>query len=195
MGTGGTRYGAGRPAWKAKAEHCRSVDVRRFAAEDMLRDGAWTWQWSDPDTREVRSSITVYGRQDSIALAFTIDGTPVRNELPVIRTACNFGGSRPWFACPCCGRRVARVFLRFRRFACRHCQRVSYASQSDDAMGRAWRAQAKVEAKLGPHWQRPRYMHHKTRERLVSRIIELEQRRDGGLAAFMLRRFPGMFPW
>ncbi len=110
MGTGGTRYGAGRPAWKAKAEHCRSVDVRRFAAENMLRDGAWTWQWCDPDTGDVRSSITVYGRSDRITLAFSIEGTPLRTELPILRTACNYGGSRPWFACPCCGRRVALVF-------------------------------------------------------------------------------------
>jgi hypothetical protein len=195
MGTGGTRYGAGRPALKAKAEHCRSVDVRRFAAENMLRAGAWTWQWRDPDTAEVRSSITVYGRSDSIALAFTIEGASYRNELPVIRTECNFGGSRPWFACPCCGRRVARVFLRFRRFACRHCQRVSYASQSDDAMGRAWRAQTKLEAKLDPHWRRPRYMHHATRARLMAKIMELEQRRDDALAAFMGTRFPGLLPW
>lgn len=192
MGRGGMRYGAGRPAWKAKAEHCRSIDVRRFAAENMLRDGAWTWQWRDPDTAEVQSSITVYGRQDCITLSFTIDGTRVRNELPIIRTACNYGGSRPWFACPCCGRRVAKLFLRAQRFACRHCQRLSYASQSEDAIGRGWRAQRKLEAQLGPNWKRPKHMHQTTCVRLVARIVRLEEERDDAIARFMVTRFPGL---
>ena len=38
-------------------------------------------------------------------------------------------------------------------------------------------------------------MHHATRARLMTKIMELEQRRDDALAAFMGTRFPGLLPW
>ena len=63
-------------------------------------------------------------------------------------------------------------------FACRHCQRIAYASQSDDAMGRAWRKQAKIEEKPGPNWTRPKGMHDATRERPRHTASDREQRRD-----------------
>ena len=85
------------------------------------------------------------------------------------------------------------LFLRAGRFACRHCQRIAYASQSGDLCDRTWRKQAKVEAKLGPNWQRPKGMHDTTRERLLSIIWDCEERRDAALAGFLtsfLRRHP-----
>ena len=71
--------------------------------------------------------------------------------------------------------------------------RIAYSSQSDDAMGRAWRTQAKIEARLGPNWTRPKGMHQATRERLLSLIWDCEARRDLALARFvdvMLRKHP-----
>ena len=92
--------------------------------------------------------------------------------------------------CPRCGRRVAKLYLRSRYFECRYCHRLSYASQSDDAMGRAWRKQYKVEAKLGEHWQRPKFMHHSTHEKLMGVILQCEEQRDRALAVFVMTRFP-----
>ena len=51
MGTGGTRYGAGRPAQHAKAEHCKRLDVRRWHREGVLQAGvSGSWVWSDSAT-------------------------------------------------------------------------------------------------------------------------------------------------
>lgn len=191
MGTGGSRYGAGRPGWRLKAEHTRALDVRRFAAENMLGFGAWTWQWRDPDSGAVKSSIGVYGGPDSLRLDFQVEGVPAQQVVPVVRTACHFGGSRPWFLCPCCRQRAGKLFLRWRRFACRLCQQVSYSSQSEDDMGRAWRAQHKLEAKLGENWRRPKGMRCATYERLLDRINAAEEARDLALVAFM-QRFRGL---
>ena len=102
---------------------------------------------------------------------------------------------RPWFVCPVRGERVAGLFLRAGRFACRQCQRIAYASQSEDALGRGWRLQSKLESKLGAGWARPKGMHHATRERLVSAIVDCEQRRDDALASFvdmMMRKHPAL---
>lgn len=91
--------------------------------------------------------------------------------------------------------RVAVLFLRAARFACRRCQRVAYGSQSEDLCGRTWRKQAKAEAKLGPTWTRPKGMHNATRERLLAIIWECDERRDAALSCYleaMMRRHPGL---
>ena len=69
------------------------------------------------------------------------------------------------------------LFLRAGRFACRHCQRIAYGSQSGDVCDRTWRKQAKAGTKLGPNWARPKGMHAATRERLVLIILECEKLR------------------
>jgi len=41
-----------------KAEHCRTIDVRRWQREGILQSYCMgTWQWSDPKTGERRASI------------------------------------------------------------------------------------------------------------------------------------------
>ena len=39
MGTGGSRYGAGRPGWKRKAERSQGFDVRQVAAKGLFKWG------------------------------------------------------------------------------------------------------------------------------------------------------------
>lgn len=54
-------------------------------------------------------------------------------------------------------------------------------------MGRAWRKQRKLEAKLGQNWSKPKGMHTKTRERILEAIWECEGLRDDALVAYMNR--------
>jgi hypothetical protein len=64
------------------------------------------------------------------------------------------------------------------RFQCKLYHDLRYQSQSEDALGLGQIALEKIEAKLGHHWQKPKGMHLSTRERLVSRIVEIEMMRD-----------------
>ena len=188
MGRGGMRFGAGRPGWNVKAEHCRSIDVRRVERENLLRAGVTTaWAWTDSETGERLASIGFSVTDDAVLLFYNLNDKPTRQTVPLERTPCHYGGSRPWFNCPRCRRRVAVLYLRASGFACRHCQRVTYASQSDDALGRTWRRQAKLEARLGEHWRRPKGMHHRTRERLLEGIFECEGAREDALASYLAR--------
>lgn len=184
---GGMRFGAGRPAWHVKAEHCRRIDVHRFKREDMLRPGSWGWQWKDADTGKVLASIGVIGGHDRITLDYSVNGAPITEHINITRTACAYGGSRPWFNCPMCWGRIAVLYLRQSRFACRKCQRLVYASQSEDQLGRTWRKQQKLEARLGENWRRPKGMHRKTRERILEAIWACEMVRDDALIAYMDR--------
>ena len=186
MGTGGMRYGAGRPGWHVKAEHCKQLDVRRWQRLGVLQAGAsGTWVWSNAETGARTAAIGYRAEGGAVALTYAIDGVPAAQRIALHRTACNYGGTRPWFICPVRGERVAVLYLRAGRFACRHCQRIAYGSQSDDSLGRTWRRQAKLEARLGPHWQRPKGMHHATRTRLLSAIFDCEEQRDDALARFV----------
>jgi len=187
MAKGGSRFGAGRPGWHGKVEHCRSIDIRRFQREDMLKPGSWAWQWRDTETNKVVSSIGILGAAAHMTLTYATEGVNIREHIDITRTACKLGGSRAWFHCPRCRRRVAKLHLRGGRFSCRVCQRLAYASQSDDLIGRLWRLQAKIEAKLAPNWQRPKHMHHRTYERLRERLWNLEAAREDAFALAVSR--------
>jgi hypothetical protein len=195
MGRGGSRCGAGRPGWRVKAEHCRRIDARRWQREGLFSGGSMgLWQWTDSETGERVASIGYRADGASMVLDYQLNGSPMIQRVPILKTPCHYGGWRSWFGCPRCGRRVALLYLRSGAgFVCRQCGHISYSSQSDDQIDRAWRRQSKAEAKLDEHWQRPKAMHHKTHSRIMAVILECEEQRDAALFAYMHRRFPKGF--
>lgn len=50
-------------------------------------------------------------------------------DITLVTTPCNYGGIRYWFECLFCKRRVGTIYLRADRFACRHCQFLTYESK------------------------------------------------------------------
>ncbi len=85
------------------------------------------------------------------------------------RTACNFGGHRSWFLCPCCYRRVGVLYLGQSGFLCRHCYALPYASQLETYSDRMMRKVRKIRRRLGasvsllePIGERPKGMHRVT---------------------------------
>lgn len=195
MGKGGSRWGAGRPATHVKSDHCLRIEAWRFAKAGVFSPGrVGGWIWREVESGKETGRIGYRGAPGAVKLDFTVNGHPVHQHIPELRTACNYGGWRSWFGCPRCGRRVGVLFLRGQAgFVCRHCGRIAYGSQSDDDVGRAWRKQRKAEAKLGEGWSRPKGMHRATREKLLAVIFDCEERRDAALCEFMSRRFPGGF--
>lgn len=108
-------------------------------------------------------------------------------KLTVFNMAGTYGGTRLWFNYPRCTRRVAVLYMRRGYFACRHCQKVAYSSQSDDALDRMWRKQSKIEARLGEHWRRPKGMRRRTYDRLWGELMACEERRELALEQFVAR--------
>ena len=174
MGSGGSRSGAGRPAYNAKAGDLISIDVRDFAKRGYLdRNVSFTWHWSRGE--EPAGSISIYVVARSfITLRYTQtikgEARDYANQVDLTYTPCHFGKSRPWLFCPFCNRRLAKLYLRAGRFACRHCQNVAFNSQSESVAGRSWRTQRKIEAKIGQDWQRPKGMRLATFQRLQLKL-------------------------
>lgn len=164
------------------------LDVREWARRGTLWLGySGSWSWSNSHTGERTGSIGYRIEEGAAVLTYSLNGEPKVQRVPILRTACNYGGSRPWFTCPHCAARVALIYLRRGGFYCRQCAQVAYYSQSEDELDRSWRRQRKAEAKLGEYWARPKYMHRKTRERLMATIWQCEEMRDRALAVFMER--------
>ena len=188
MGTGGMRFGAGRPSHKVKADHLLRVEIGRWHRGGYLHAGrSFSWSWHRGDESTGNIGVLVHGA-DSLALQFMVGSDDQRRDgsqtIRLAHTACNYGKSRPWFVCPVCQRRAGVLYMRAGRFACRHCQRVAYSSQSEDALDRMWRAQSKIEAKLANNLQRPKGMRQRRYKRLRASVWEFEARRDDAFAVF-----------
>ena len=188
MGKGGMRYGAGRPSYKVKAEHLLRVDIGRWHRGGYLHAGrSFTWSWHRGDEPTGNIGVLVHGA-DSLRLQYMVGSDDQRRDgsqtIRLARTACNYGKSRPWFVCPVCQRRAGVLYMRAARFACRHCQKVAYASQSCDLLDRLWRKQAKLEASLSEHWLRPKGMRQRTYDAIFAELSNLDERRDKAFTEF-----------
>ena len=107
----------------------------------------------------------------------------VAQIIPISWTPCHFGGERPWFHCPFCQRRVARLLKGLGGYFCRPCVgNPVYESQRRSKKARHWLQAYRIRVKLdGSHPLRdeipvrPRGMRRNTYARLQARLINLEQ--------------------
>ena len=131
MGSGGARFGAGRPAHRLKAEDSVALDVNFLSRNGYLVDGNWKriyWRRQ----RKIRLEALIKAKRHHI----TIDIGGSTHLIHLTDTPSNFGGYRRWLVCPCCNKRMGVLYLRFQYFGCRHCQRISYQSQSGNSEDR-----------------------------------------------------------
>ncbi len=127
----------------------RSIDVRRWQREGLLRPGRlFGWQWSVEG--EVSASIRVRVDSSEIRLIYChrrgdSDWKDENYAVELEWTRCNMGGQRPWFRCPRrgCGRRVA-ILYGGEIFACRHCYRLAYPCQNERTPERLLRKARKI---------------------------------------------------
>ncbi|SRR6266581_1688587 len=158
--------GAGSGTWyrwnkRTTLEQVRWVDVR-----SLHHQGA----------QEGRQAVLEYGyRQHSGAWG------QVQQTVALDWAPCHYGGSRPWFLCPGCGRRVALLYSHGKWFRCRHCCQLPYSSQCETALDRAYRKARKIRTRLGVSgnlntpihtWHKPKGMHWRTFERLCGQERE-----------------------
>lgn len=165
---------------KAVLEDLRSIDVRDWARRGLLRPGSWfTWRWYWRDKE--MGNIGVRALHDEVVLSYTAGSGEERQEIEeriwLSSSETPFNGCRPWFLCPRCSRRIAKLYLLGRRFMCRQCTGLAYASQQETLLDRATRRAFKLRKRLGddggigdPVWRKPKGMHRATFERLRARI-------------------------
>ena len=164
---------------KRVTEDSTPLDIRRMQRAGVLISGqCFWWQW----TVDGRAVASIQGRMeaDRVVLVYRHrsgdDESWQDVEQPVRfdHTPCTYGGTRRWWLCPSCGRRVAVLYGPGKLFACRHCYRLVYASQREAEDDRARRQAEKIRRRLGwpagianPDGGKPKGMHWRTFERLT----------------------------
>jgi hypothetical protein len=183
MGTGGERYGAGRPGWRRKCEYSLPLDIRQLVKRKLLMPGlTYGWNWSSGT--EPAGSVGVRVESDRVILSYQRTGTGKSQQSSLWLDRCAGGyGARRMFACPWCGKRIAIVYFGAGGFACRSCLRLAYASEAESTMDRLWRKQRKIERRLAGgagDWDgwKPKGMHQTTFDRLTEKIDQIEQDKD-----------------
>ena len=153
----------------------RKIDIRRWARDGLLvPGGSFGWEWKQNGERA--ASINVSCEHQRVILSYRHrragdEWRDVRYAVYLTSTACHMGGERQWFICPAqgCAKRVALLYGGA-VFACRHCFKLAYPSQRENARdGAASRAQ-KIRDQLGwpfgilegSGWGKPKGMHWKT---------------------------------
>lgn len=162
-----------------------AIDVRQWQREGLLVAGnSFTTSWSRRGENIGNMGVTTESGQVRLSYSWQKNGGESgRLDYPVRlqTTSCHYGGVRYWFICPAvgCGKRVARLYLGDKHFACRHCYRLVYSSQRETKDDRATRRADKIRAKLD--WEpgilnlqgyKPKGMHWETYYRLTSEYDE-----------------------
>ena len=177
--------GSGRTEWRAKAERALKLDIKTLKKQDCLRPGlSLTSRWTLNGVES--ASITILTHENALELIYRVrnpgeDWQDRRQHIYLDHTKCNYGGSRPWFICPECSRRVGVLYSRG-LFLCRHCSRVAYSSKSENLPDRMLRKANKIRDRLGADYglhkpmRRPKGMHRTTFWRMKDDVQALETR-------------------
>jgi hypothetical protein len=166
--------GSGRCSGRATTSNYHQLDVRDWHRHGWLERPFFFCHWWKVEivasTRSAPAVMCLYHRSE-----------PARQGLPDrVRfewTSCNYGGSRPWFLCPGCERRVAILYVGS-TLACRHCRQLTYDSQHDSGFRRLVRRSRSIRLKLGgspslmaPFPEKPNGMHWCTYRRLRDKAV------------------------
>src|SRR4029079_9677698 len=92
----------------------------------------WIWRTEEGTPTRMIFFRIERKRPELQLVFFARDHRRIQQNVEIIETQCKYGGSRPWFYCPC-GRRVAALFDGINRFVCRHCMRLAYTCQQQNA--------------------------------------------------------------
>lgn len=171
-------FGSGR--WlrlqrKGRVEGRNALDVRLLQRQHCLKEGMlFSLEWVNKNGP--KSSIVIHVHSESL-LTLIYDSFErcterrerVRRYVALDWVPCNYGGKRPLFVCPNCGRRMMILYSGPREFLCRKCHNLNYTSTSESDLDRLIRKARKVRRILnvapdlskpisgkpvGMHWSR-----------------------------------------
>jgi hypothetical protein len=169
---------SGRHGGKGTTRGRNTLDVRKWQRDRLLIPG-YRFDTSWTRNGQPNGSISVLVSTDCVNLIYRHGGDTGQDmNYPVMIdwTPCNYGGTRAWWKCPCCGRRVA-VLYSGKMFACRHCHRLDYESTRTAPDSKPYERADNLRRRLGwcagvanPQGDKPKGMHWKTYGRLLNQL-------------------------
>ena len=177
--------GSGRSCWRSK----NFVEETRFITSGWVKAHLQTlskrplqvnWHQGKESLGSVGVSLVNHNQlciQYKYRRSCEGDWSTVTEFIPLQFSACRYGGSRLWLICPKCGKRVAIIYVDT-VVACSSCLGLRYQSEYEDDISRLQSKVRKIFDRIGHDYARPKGMHHKTYECLLSKAIELQIRQD-----------------
>ena len=171
-------HSSGRHGGKRTNNDMHVLDIREIASAGLLKPGcSFSRQWTRGG--EKIASIGLRTETDRVVLNYRSrsngdEWQDMNYPVYLAWSGCNYGGQRAWWLCPAvgCGRRVA-VLYGGKVYACRHCHKLAYSTQRQQADDRATGKADKIRNRLG--WDagilnlpggKPKGMHWRTFARL-----------------------------
>ncbi len=167
---GGAREGAGR-----KPRHRKTSEFLRLGIYELRRIGALS-KGVHFTARVGECQDFLHARVMDNQLALDYLGNAYR--VAITRTPCALGGTRPWFACPRCNKRVAVLHFGRSDAGCAQCLGLRYPSQSESWFERDCRQEDGLVRRLSGGVTRPKGMHVRTYDRYVQRHWRILERRQ-----------------
>ena len=184
-------YGSGdrtRPR-KLTCEAANKIDIRILNQHGALvpgSSGVFTWDLDGNHTGSINFSVN----ERQLMLDACNIGTI--QTIQFDWTECNYGGKRTWVLCPVCHARVSVLYSGNKGFACRQCNDLKYACQSESDLDRLYRKICKLRKMLGGSdnlskllWLKPKGMHRRT----FARLLDIEKKLKQQLQVEMLAGF------
>ena len=175
--------GSGRPEnhYRGRVDNCLTIDVYELLREGILREGrTGKSRWFVDGS--LSGTMVVHSEYDWLDLLIDVGYGTFHQRVEMIWPSCNFGGERPCFLCPACGRRRIKLLIRHGELGCRQCHDVDYISQHKPTHYRALDRARELRERLGgsrqvgsPMPPRPKGMWRRTYRRLCGEIVRLEQ--------------------
>lgn len=196
---GGHSSGRYRTRNRGAIEQTLRLDMIQLRRLGFLRPGAVStgpvhWTRGGERSSSITLKVDLSSLDDAHAiLTYTADGDPKVQRVQMFAEPCRFGGHRFYWFCPVMTwRRCTVLAFGGGRFASRQAQRLTYATQSEDALDRLRRARDKAEARA---WGKDGQPHPRgaNRERLVQRWDDLDAAWNDLFAATITRRWGHLF--
>lgn len=163
---------------KDTTEGARPLDIRKLKRGGLLTPGrTFGWQWTFNDRPIANIQIRVEAERVMLLYRHRssrdAEWRAVEQPIYLDHTRCTYGGTRCWWICPCCERRVAILFGPGMLYECRQCYKLVYTCQREGKSDRAARRAGTIRRKLA--WEagflngsgiRPKGMRWRTYEHL-----------------------------
>jgi hypothetical protein len=132
---------------KRTVESYDALDIRFVIRQGHSVGAFLRLDWDGPLGRQSSADMW-FGTTGATLFWADPEGQPVVQNLEIERIPQHFGGARPWWICPDCGRRCAIVYGFADRFACRQCGNLAYTTSQSAAWIRKLRKARKAGARL-----------------------------------------------
>jgi len=151
---GGINSGRRRSVNRGAVEQHPSIDLRILRRAGLLRPGECTYttlNWGNqaPEALSARIFIDLSDADDaSMRIISSARYGAITERVAIECVPCPYGGVRSYFLCPLVGVRCEQLFRVDSVFASRKAHRLTYASQSEDALSRSRRKARKLHRQI-----------------------------------------------